>query len=168
MAQPLCVWRIQTYRNTVAQLLSVWRHTNHRNTVAQPLSVWRHIQTTAILRHNHFPCGDTQTTAILWHNHFQCCHTYKLIKKYGVFTTITFLGELHGLFNGNVLAFFLRILHGRFHLPMKTPSIRANARPVGSPGRLIIRRPFDPMSFDRFRPRTGLANIFEGAFSNYR
>ena len=37
---------------------------------------------------------------------------------------------------------------------------------VGAPGRLIIRRPFQPIFFKLFRPRKGLANSPEGACPN--
>jgi hypothetical protein len=139
---------------------------------------------TAILWHSHFPFEThtkleqfcvTTTFRVATHKPYRSfeaqalsvlSQTYKLIKKYGVSSTISFLGAPHWRFNGNVLAFLSRILHGWSHLPMKTLGIRADPRSVGAPGKLIIRRPFEPISFNRLRPRTGLANISEGAFSN--
>jgi hypothetical protein len=135
----------------------------------KPTAVLRHTQTYRnVATHTNLPqCCDThKPTAMLRHNQLARCDTHELIKKHVVFSTVSFLGTLRGRVTGNILAFLLRILHGCFHLPMKTPGIRADARPVVAPGRLIMRRPFEPIYFNRFRPKTGLVNIFEGAFSN--
>jgi len=66
---------------------------------------------------------------------------------YSVFSTTIFLGDLHGLFDSNVLAFLLRVLHEWLRPPIAVPSIRADPRPVDAQGRLIIRRAFEPISF---------------------
>jgi hypothetical protein len=44
--------------------------------------------------------------------------------------------------------------------------IRAGAIHVGAPGKPLIWRLFKPIFFERFRLKTGLAKIFEGASPN--